>query len=295
MAEPVPRSPADGAPGDRAPDDGFEKLVTRAEELTRRFEQHPNSAVREDVFELLQAIDQIHRDAILSLVDLMIQSGNHELIHKATEHPLVSALFQLYDVMPVPELVQWHEALDTVRASLKEQGADIELLRMTEGMPHLRLTGAFTADESSLRQTVQDSISTGFGSYQSVKWEAREKPPAPPRFIAISQIKPAKRQLWVDLAAEESMPMDTMRSFQVKQMDIVLCRSDSGWHAFPNACPGSALPLHMGRISGDTMSCPWHACAFDVRTGKRTAGSGQDLKPLTLRIEAGRVELGIWE
>ena len=285
MAEPVPQSP----------DDGFEKLVTRAEELTRRFEQHPNSAVREDVFELLQAIDQIHRDAILSLVDLMVQSGNHDLIHKAAEHPLVSALFQLYDVMPLPELVHWHETLDAIRPALKEQKADVELLRMTEGMPHLRLTGAFTTDESGLRQTVQDSISTAFGSYQSVKWEAREKPPAPQRFITISQIKPAKRQHWIDLAPEESMSLDSMRNFQVLQMDVVLCRAGSGWHAFPNACPGSALPLHMGRISGDTLSCPWHACAFDVRTGKRTAGSGLDLKPLTLRIEAGRVELGIWE
>ena len=34
---------------------------------------------------------------------------------------------------------------------------------------------------------------------------------------------------------------------------------------------------------------------FDVRTGKRTAGSGQDLPPLTVRIEKGHVQLSIWE
>ena len=76
MAEPVPEPR----------DDAFEKLVARAEELTRHFEQHPNSAVREDVFELLQTIDEIHRDAILSLVELMLRSGNHDLIHAAAEH-----------------------------------------------------------------------------------------------------------------------------------------------------------------------------------------------------------------
>ncbi len=285
MAEPVPQSPVEG----------FEKLLARAEELTRHFEQHTNTAVREDVFELLQTIDQIHRDAVLSLVELIVQSGHHELIHKATENPLVSALFQLYDVIPLTDLVRWQEALDAIRPALQESKADIELLRMTDGMAHLRLTGAFSADESTLRQTVQDSVAAAFGSYQSVKWEPREKPPAPPRFIAISQIKPAKRQHWVDLVPEDSMALDTLRNFQVRQMDVLLCRSDSGWHAYPNACPGSALPLQMGRISADTLFCPWHTCTFDLRTGKRTARAGQDLKPLTLRLDAGQVQLGIWE
>jgi nitrite reductase/ring-hydroxylating ferredoxin subunit len=72
-------------------------------------------------------------------------------------------------------------------------------------------------------------------------------------------------------------------------------RSDSGYHAFPNACPGSALPLHMGRISSGKLICPWHSCSFDLRTGKREAGVGPDLKPLNLRMEADRVQLGLWE
>jgi nitrite reductase (NADH) small subunit len=275
--------------------DTFEKLVARAEELTRHFEQHPNSAVREDVFELLQTIDEIHRDAILSLVELMVRSGNHELIHSAAEHAKISALFQLYDVLPLPELVRWQEALDIVRPTLKEHKADVELLRITDGMPYLRLKGAFTIEESTLRQIVQESISAIFGSYQSVKWEPRDRPPVPPRFVPVTQIKPAKRQHWVDLPGAEGMPVNSLRNLAIRKMDVLVCRSDSGWYAFPNACPGSALPLHMGRIANETLYCPWHACAFDVRTGKRKAGSGQDLKPLTLRIEGDKIQLGIWE
>ncbi|MGI8743664.1 MAG: Rieske (2Fe-2S) protein [Bryobacteraceae bacterium] len=91
------------------------------------------------------------------------------------------------------------------------------------------------------------------------------------------------------------MPVNSVRNLAVRKMDVLVSRSDSGWHVFPNACPGTALPLHMGRISGETLFCPWRTCAFDVRTGKRTAGSGQDSKPLTLRRNEGRIQLGIWE
>jgi nitrite reductase/ring-hydroxylating ferredoxin subunit len=286
MGEPIPQ---------QQPDDTFERIVARAEELTRHFEQHPNEAVREDVFELLQAIDLIHRDAILSLVEIVIRSGNHDLIHRAAEDPKVSTLLQLYGVLPLPELVRWQETLDTVRPALKEQNAEVELLNVTDGMPHLRLKGAFTVAESGLRQTVQESISAAFGSYQSVKWEPRERPHASPRFVPITEIQPAKRQHWIELTGANEIAVSDMRRIEVRGTDIIACRSESGFHAFPNACPGSALPLHMGRISGETLHCPWHACAFDVRTGKRTAGSGQDLPPLTVRIEKGHVQLSIWE
>ena len=61
MGEPVPLQS----------DDEFERLVERAEELTRRFEVHPTPSVREDVMELLQAVDIIHRGAIHKLVELV--------------------------------------------------------------------------------------------------------------------------------------------------------------------------------------------------------------------------------
>lgn len=117
----------------------------------------------------------------------------------------------------------------------------------------------------------------------------------PSRLVPVTQIKRAERQQWVDIPGGEDMPVNSVRNLAVRKMDVLVSRSDSGWHVFPNACPGTALPLHMGRISGETLFCPWRTCAFDVRTGKRTAGSGQDSKPLTLRRNEGRIQLGIWE
>lgn len=285
MGEPIPQPS----------NEGFERLIERAEELTKRFEQHPNTAVREDVLELLQTIDAIHRDAIFKFVELVIESGNHELIHRAAEDPQVSTILQLYDVLPLPTLARWQELLDGVRVRLKEYGAGVDLIRVSDEMPFLRLKGAFTSDESELRQVVQEAISSAFGGYQSVKWEPRERPATPARLIPISAIQSARKQTWVDLLDGGELAAGQLRKLAVKELEIVLGRSAAGYHAFPNACPGSALPLHMGRISNLKLICPWHACSFDLVTGKREAGTGPDLKPLVLRVEGGVVQLGVWE
>ena len=282
-------------PQPQAPDDSYDGLVRRAEELTRQFEQHPNSAVREDAMELLQAVDAIHREAILRLVELMLESGNHELIHKAAEDPLVATLLQLYDVVPLPELVRWQEVLDAIRDELRNGNADVELLRVTDGMPHLRLTGSFGSEEAALRQMVNDTITSAFGPIQSVRWEPRARPPVPSVLVKISSIQPAKKRQWVRLVEVGGLDVNVLRKLTVRQMDLVLCRNEAGYYAFPNACPGSALPLHMGRIAENSLVCPWHSCAFVLETGKRIAGVGLDLKPLTVRLSDGFVELGVWE
>lgn len=277
------------------PDNGFEALVQRAGELTRQFEAHPNSAVREDVLELLQTVDAIHREAIFRLVELMVETGNHELIHRAGEDPRIGTLFQLYDVMPLPELLRWQETLDGAREELKARNADVDLLQVTDGMPHLRITGGYASEESDLRLIVQDAIIAVFGPIQSLRWEPRARPPAPTGLISISAIKTAKQQRWVQLAEAGGLEIDSLLNLTVRKMELVLCRVESGYYAFPNACPGTALPLHLGRISGNTLVCPWHSCAFELKTGKRVSGAGLDLKPLTLRLNASAVEMGVWE
>lgn len=285
MPDPIPQPPGDD----------FEGLVANAERLTRKLDQNPNAAVREDVFALLEAIDGIHRGAILRLVELMIGTGNHDLIHVASEDPMIAALFQLYGVLPLPELVRWHEALDSVRTDLKRRSADVELIRLNDNMPSLRLTGGFTEEESQLRQLVQNAIASMFGAYQSVRWEPREAPPVPSRLVPISAIQPARSLQWFDLIPESELPLGEIRKVARKDVDIAICRWDAGHSAFPNACPGTALPLHLGRLSAGALICPWHSCAFDLATGKRLAGVGSDLKPLTLRLRGGMIQLRAWE
>lgn len=277
------------------PDKEFEGLVKRAEELTLKFEQHPILSVREDVLELLQTVDVIHRAAIYKLVELVIASGNHELIHRAAEDPRVSTILQLYDVLPLPVLARWQEFLDTLRPELKAKGAGIDLIHVVDEMPSLQLTGAFTGEESEIRHFVQESIAAAFGTYQSVRWEPRVPPPATSRLVPISAIQPAKRRKWVDLLAIGELPTGEMRRLEVKEVEVLLAHSSQDFHAFSNACPGTALPLHLGRIWNDRLICPWHACEFELRTGKREAGTGADLKPMVLRIEGGSVQLGLWE
>ena len=274
---------------------GLDRLLERAEELARSLEQHPNPAVREDVSELLQIVDVLHRDAIQRLSSLLVLAGNKEALEEAIRDPQIVALLQLYDVMPLPQLVEWQEALDAVRPELARRGATIHISTFTEGMPHLQLKGGFEASlEPELREAVEREIASAFNGARSMKWEARELPPRPPGFVAAAELQPAKQQHWIDLCDSNDLQPGRMLALEVEKNALLLCRVGDQFQAFPNACPGSALPLHLGRIVGDTLQCPWHGCVFNLLSGKRTSGSGQDLRPFTIRIENGRVQLSLW-
>ena len=59
--------------------------------------------------------------------------------------------------------------------------------------------------------------------------------------------------------------------------------------AYPNACPDSIRPLHLGELTDDVLRCPWHGCRFDAATGRRLEGPGSSLEPLPVEVRDGAV------
>lgn len=114
--------------------------------------------------------------------------------------------------------------------------------------------------------------------------QAEVGPPTPPgAFIPLDRIgnrKPA----WQMGIARDDLPAGAMRAVQIGGTPVLLCATDAGIRAFRNACGRSVLPLHLGRLAGDHIECPWHGCRYDVRTGKRLDGSGADLESFSVSI-----------
>lgn len=72
---------------------------------------------------------------------------------------------------------------------------------------------------------------------------------------------------------------------------VLLVRRGDEIHAYRNACPGTPLPLHLGRLEGDELLCPWHGCRFEVGTGARGDAEGGSLAPLEARVSDGQVRV----
>ncbi len=86
--------------------DEFNAHAQRLDELIQAFEALPYPAVKEKIFEALQAIDTIHREAVGRLVGLLCEPEHTELLGRAVKDPIIHTLLVLYDLIDSSDLPQ---------------------------------------------------------------------------------------------------------------------------------------------------------------------------------------------
>ena len=95
---------------------------------------------------------------------------------------------------------------------------------------------------------------------------------------------------WTTLCAVDEAP----RPGDVREVDIggrTLCFAnvEGTLRALDNLCPHRDGPLGQGWIEGETVVCPWHAWAFDCRTGIAEAPERAQVKVYPVQIANGLV------
>jgi 3-phenylpropionate/trans-cinnamate dioxygenase ferredoxin subunit len=116
---------------------------------------------------------------------------------------------------------------------------------------------------------------------------------APPAgFVPLASVRLAAPLVWHSLLREDELPRGVCRGLRVGEARVLVVRVDGELHAYRDACPGGPLPLHLGRLEGSVLICPWHGCRFDLRTGERLGG-GLGLTRLPLTVENGAIHVGL--
>ena len=80
-------------------------------------------------------------------------------------------------------------------------------------------------------------------------------------------------------------------TLRVGAYDVALFNVDGTYYAYENACPHQGGPIAEGYIEGATVTCPWHAWCFDLRTGSMTIGDFARLASFPLELEDGKVRI----
>lgn len=76
--------------------------------------------------------------------------------------------------------------------------------------------------------------------------------------------------------------------------EILLCRTAAGLFAVDNLCTHAAARLCEGRLRGNSIICPLHGAAFDVRDGTALTRPARDrLRVYPLRVDGEDVLLEI--
>src|SRR4030042_7215888 len=72
----------------------------------------------------------------------------------------------------------------------------------------------------------------------------------------------------VNVAAESDLAEGTMKAVSVEGQEVLLARTQDGFHAIGNICPHMKGRLSRGTLDGSIVTCPRHGSQFDVRTGE---------------------------
>ncbi len=96
---------------------------------------------------------------------------------------------------------------------------------------------------------------------------------------------------FVRVADLASVPPGKSRAFNVGRFEIALFNVDGNYYALENACPHQGGPIAEGWIENLTVTCPWHAWCFDLRTGSLTMGDFALIPRFEVRVEQDGVYL----
>jgi nitrite reductase (NADH) small subunit len=76
---------------------------------------------------------------------------------------------------------------------------------------------------------------------------------------------------------------------RVARYDVALFNLGDTIVAYENACPHQGGPVGEGFVEGETVTCPWHAWCFDLRTGVLTLGNYARLRRFDVRVDGDAV------
>lgn len=167
----------------------LEQLLDRLEKLLEAVDGLEGDT-REQVFELLDGIDEIHRMALHRLADAV---GAEPVARAGADDPAVAWLLYAYGV-GVDQRASAEAALERVRPYVESHGGTVEVLAASaQGIVSVRLSGncsGCTSSHETLREGVESALREGMAGFRGIEVEQADAPAhAPPR-PTLLQISP---------------------------------------------------------------------------------------------------------
>ncbi len=72
---------------------------------------------------------------------------------------------------------------------------------------------------------------------------------------------------------------------KVGNYEVAVFNLGDSFVAYENTCPHQGGPVAEGTIEGATVTCPWHAWCFDLRTGSLTLGNFARLRRFGVYVD----------
>lgn len=120
-----------------------------------------------------------------------------------------------------------------------------------------------------------------------IEEEPTEKP-GTVGFVPIEEvtlINPPKRKDWLELGNYDELEEQKLYAKNYEKVNFLVSRVGSEVYAVQNQCDGSLLPIDKGTVEEHILTCPWHGCKYDLKTGLSLDNVDKRLDTFAVEIE----------
>lgn len=279
-----------------------EDVLEEVERLIDALATHTDPRVGATATALLERIDLVHRAALTSLMGTIQSMAGDAFVNRLTADPAIRLLLMSYDLLAVDRRTLADEALDAVRGHLQAHGITVELMEVLGGVVSVRLHGPPAGHPAleGARLDVQEALRAGLLGFQELAVHVgagAHAAPKEPAFVPIETLRRATRPVHHAVCRADEIPDGHTRSAVVAGRGVLLARVEGEFFAVRNTCGESPLPLEYSTLAGTELTCSWHGCRYDIRTGHRLdrpdAGHAEHLRVLPVRVHEGMVEIAV--
>lgn len=132
--------------------------IDQIEKLIEKLDQLQDAEARTTALALVQSLMDMHAEAFDRVLELC---GSRSVVEKLAADELVGSLLLLYGLHPEPVENRVEAALEKVRPYIHSHGGKVTLLRVDDGIVHLRLDGTCEdcpASALTLKTSVEEAI-----------------------------------------------------------------------------------------------------------------------------------------
>ena len=256
---------------------------------------HPEAEVRDATARLLEGIDAVHRAGLTHLIHAIHGMTGDTLINRLVADPAIRMLLMSYDLIAVDRRLQAEEALDTVRGHLHEHGVDVEIQEVVGGVVYVRLhittvEGSTSVSTEHVRRDLEAALREYLIGFQELEFRDRESHQPPSAILPLAALRRANRPVYHDALGADDVAEGTLHAAMVNGVSVLFARVAGEVYALRNQCGDSPLPLDLGTLDGAEVTCPWHGCHYNVRTGRQRDGDGR-VQVVPVTTEAGRIRV----
>jgi Fe-S cluster biogenesis protein NfuA/nitrite reductase/ring-hydroxylating ferredoxin subunit len=228
---------------------------------------------------------EMYGEGLTRIFTELAERGEEELLLRLAGDGVIGSLLLIHDLYPIPLEARVEEALASVRPYMESHGGDVELLRLEDGVAHLRLIGhchGCPASAATLELAIKEALEDAAPDLLGLEVEG------------VAEAKPLRKPLAVITAAGEAsampgwVPLAEAGALALSGVDLVVANVDGTVLAYRDRCAACDASLRDAVLAGPLLTCSSCGCAFDLpRAGRSPAGECQ-LNPVPLLRRDGR-------